>query len=87
MKPKYKKLTLEFVNNNFNSKIYKNNKTGIKGITIVKKGKYIYYRSKIMKDHKSYIKIFPYTDSGLQDAKEWLDAMRKELHGEFARYE
>lgn len=75
--------------NQHNRVINKNNKTGIKGLSIVNipvnGAIYTYYRADICNDHKSVRKYFSLDDK--EEAKKFLDTARKEIHGEYARAE
>jgi len=70
----------------------KNNTSGYKGISkIIERDKrnkniYIYKKwlAKITYKGKSYVKKFPYTDEGFEQAKAWRIMKEKELFGEFA---
>lgn len=72
----------------------KNNKSGYKGVhKDVRKWEYkdkiyIYerWKAQITKDGKQYAKYFPYTDEGLQQAKEWYKEKSLELHKKFSIY-
>lgn len=70
-----------------NTKLYKNNTTGIKGISIKRNRYSFYFYVQIWKNKKRYAKLFPYTPEGLQQATIWLKEQRELLHGEFARSE
>lgn len=72
--------------NMYNRKINKNSKLGLKGIAIWKeKTGLIYYRCQIRKNNKKFVKLFPYTTSGLEHAKIWVREQREQHHGEFGR--
>ena len=77
----------------------KNNTSGVRGVSkeVNKKecqdGIHIheYWRARIAKDKrkktkKEYSKTFPYTDEGLQQAKNWIKQKSLELHKEFSIY-
>ena len=44
-----------------------------------------YWRVNIQKLPRKFVKIFPYTPEGLEQAKNWRDAKRQELFGNFNR--
>jgi len=74
-----------------NVTLRKDNTSGYKGIS-----KYVqrdkrhrgwkreYWRVRINKDGKQYTKQFPFTDEGLELAKEWYKNMSLKIHGEFS---
>lgn len=68
-----------------NSRRLKPNLSGVKGITVMKTPSNNYYYAHIIKNGISKAKNFQYTEQGLEDAKIWLETMRKEWHKEFAR--
>ena len=75
--------------NQHNRSIGKNNKTGIKGLGITKyKSKkgviYTYYRISISNDYKRIRKIFPL--SAKKEAIQFLNKIRKDTHGEYAKF-
>lgn len=70
--------------NNHNIKINKNNRTGIKGIRVIRTNDYQYYMCQIQNNYDKFFKTFPYNSDGLESAKLWLEEMRKVLHKEFA---
>lgn len=76
-----------FGENNHNCKIRKDNTTGVKGVTTKISGKYRYYYCQIGNNGNRTRTQFPYTPSGLESAKQWLEEQRQDLHGEFSRSE
>ncbi len=76
----------------------KNNKSGVKGLCkIVRKSKdrpgwsQEKWKAQIRKDErkktkKGYVKEFPFTDDGFEQAKEWIKQKTEELHKEFSIY-
>lgn len=70
-----------------NSRRLKQNLSGVKGITVMKTPTNLFYYAHIIKNGISKAKNFPYTQQGLEDAKIWVESIRKEWHGEFARSE
>ena len=79
---------------------YKNNTSGSRGISkvVYKYEKedgstsiYEKWHAEISKDQrkkteKRYVKDFPYTDGGFEQAKEWIEQKSLELHKEFSIY-
>lgn len=66
--------------NSANSKIFKTNSTGIKGVTLDKKSKL--YIAQIMADSIRYRKCF----KTLEEAADWVRIVREEAHGQFANH-
>jgi|TARA_R110000744_G_scaffold357776_1_gene464690 hypothetical protein len=62
--------------NQHNSKISKNNSSGIKGVSKNKNG---YYVAKVKVKNKAHSRTF----NDISLAEEWTKAKRKELHGKF----
>lgn len=76
------------VQNAFNAKTPKNNKTGIKGLSKhTNQAKNTYWRVHVQKEGSLSRAYFPYTRKGRQEALAWLNYMRSRLHGKFARYD
>lgn len=70
--------------NMWNRSIGRNNKTGIKGLRIVKKKSgATYYVAKVNKNYENYTHNFKYNEEGKLKAIEWLNDMRNKLHGEY----
>ena len=82
--------------NNMNRKKNKNNTSGFKGICKhVCKGhprkdgsykEFTYWCAQVKKEKKMYSKCFPFSDEGLEQAKEWIKEMSLELHGKFSTF-
>ena len=77
--------------NTCNSKCPKNNTSGYKGISKYISNKKSEWRKEkwfasITKNYKTYVKLFPYTDEGLEEAIKWRERKAKELHKEFSIY-
>jgi len=62
-----------------NREIEKKNKSGIIGVSIKKTKNYKCYKTEIMAYGKTYYKLFPLTDEGFEQAKEWRKQKEKEL--------
>lgn len=73
--------------NCYNTGMRTNNKTGIKGLSVLARPKQATrYRAQLWAGEKRLQKLFPYTRSGRRAAKEWLDTQRIINHGEYARF-
>lgn len=71
--------------NNCNKPLQKNNTSGIKGISVYPEKKMIH--AQIQRDGKKIHKtFFPINDENMKLALQWLNEMRKEMHGEFAHH-
>lgn len=72
-----------------NTKIRLDNKTGIKGLSIFtnRRGKSskTYWRARVSLHETTLSKLFEYSESGKNDAIEWLESTRQSLHGDFAK--
>lgn len=75
-----------FSENCYNTKIRKNNTSGYKGISVVRRGNFRFYYACIKTDFSNHNKLFDYCDEGLQDALSWLKYIRENYHGKFACY-
>lgn len=62
-----------------NKRIHKNNNTGVKGVRQTYNGT---YRANVTHNGIPYSKIF----KGLNEAEQWVKAMREKLHGEFTNH-
>lgn len=72
--------------NQRNHSINSRNTSGVKGVTIAKRGPRRYWVCKIITDGALTSKYFPYTDAGLVDAESWIKAQRELKHKEFANH-
>ena len=73
--------------NSWNTKAHKDNIVGIKGISLIDNnfGK-LYYHACVIKSGKRYRQNFDYTDEGFENAIDWLQKTRRNLHQQFARH-
>ena len=70
--------------NMWNRSIGKNNKTGIKGLRIMRnKSGTTFYFTQVVKNYEKYTHCFKYDEEGKLKAIEWLNDMRNKLHGEY----
>ena len=75
--------------NSHNAVLSRRNKTGVKGLCVVKSlkhsgsGEYHFYHASLMCLHKKHVKNFPLTEQGKEDAIAWLRETRERLHGDF----
>lgn len=69
----------DFYENNHNRKIQRNNKTGVKGVTL-EDGR---YRTKVIHSHMTY-RLGTFTN--LEDAKQAVMKKREELHGDYTNH-
>lgn len=67
-----------------NARLSARNKTGVKGLSIERNGRYQYIVASIMSNGKKAQKRFFL--SQLEEATAWINNKRSELHGEFANH-
>lgn len=70
--------------NRSNSRLAKNNKSGVKGISLANNNGHFYWRAGLCKDGVRYTKLFLLNDK--QGAEDWLKKLREKIHGEFANH-
>lgn len=70
--------------NKYNTKRRVTNTVGVKGICIIKRKHFTKYLARVMRQGKAICKTFPFTNTGLVQAANWLKGIRLALHGEFA---
>lgn len=69
----------------YNCNLYKNNTSGLKGISYLERHHKKYWRARINANKHQYSKLFPYTDEGKYQAQQWYDNMTIIKHKEFAK--
>ena len=76
-----------FSENQYNRRVAKNNKSGIKGLSKQnERNGNAYWRAGVKCKDGYYFKLFPYTEEGKLQAAEWLEAKRNEKHGKYAKH-
>lgn len=77
----------DMLTNQHNMKIFKNNTTGIKGLSVfTAKSGIKFYRAEVCCNYIKHRHNFPFTNEGKEEAINWLRATREVLHGQFAKH-